>query len=84
MDMNLHEKPVITEGRMEDEDITITYTYYHIAGDITERHYDVKTGKILYEEVHKGYVGDDYSFNSRNIEGYEVIEDRLQKIEMDK
>ena len=75
----LAEKPVITEGRMEDKDITITYTYYHIAGDITERHYDIKTGKILYEEVHSGYVGDNYSFISRDIEGYDVVEDKLPK-----
>ena len=73
----LAEKPVITEGRMEDEDITITYTYYHIAGNITERHYDSKTGKILYEEVHSGYVGDNYSFTKRDIPGYDVIEERL-------
>ncbi len=83
---DLVEVPENAEGIMkvtvDDENIVtetkVTYYYTHKA-EVVEKHIDVTTNKVLEEKKHEGHEKDEYDIKSKNIEGYDVVEEKLPK-----
>ena len=61
-----------------DPSQNIAYVYYiKVSAGVLEKHIDIHTNEILYNESHTGNVGDPYNIASREFEGYDLVEDRL-------
>ena len=83
---DLIEVPENAEGTMEvtkDEDgnivteTKVTYYYAHKA-EVIEKHIDIKTDELLEDEtIHTGHEGDKYSIDSKDFEGYDLVEEKL-------
>lgn len=66
------------------ETTTVTYIYSHVSAGVIEKHVDIETGAILYNEVHDGNEGDAYKIDPKeydesdgttiNFKGYELVE----------
>ena len=61
------------DGTVHDT-TTVTYIYSHVSAGVIEKHVDIETGEILYNEVHDGNEGDAYKIDSRTFDGYELVE----------
>jgi hypothetical protein len=71
------------DGTVHDT-TTVTYIYSHVSAGVIEKHVDIETGAILYNEVHEGNEGDPYKIDSKeydesdgttiNFKGYELVE----------
>ena len=62
---------------MGKEEIVLKYYYIHIAGGVIEKHIDIISGAILYNASYEGNEGDPYKIDSREFEGYDLVEDKL-------
>ena len=85
-DYELVEVPENAEGTMKvtkNEDGTyntetiVQYYYTKTSAGVLEKHIDINSGKVLYQETHKGKVGDEYDIPSKEFDGYELVTDRL-------
>ena len=76
-DYVLVEEPAEKTVKMTKEEITLTYYYAHVSAGVIEKHIDVISGATLYNEVHEGAEGEEYEIKSRDIPGYDLVEDRL-------
>ena len=61
------------DGTVHDT-TTVRYIYSHVSAGVIEKHIDIETGEILYNEVHDGNEGDPYKIDSRTFDGYELVE----------
>ncbi len=71
------------DGTVHDT-TTVTYIYSHVSAGVIEKHIDIETGAILYNEVHDGNEGDAYKIDPKeydesdettiNFKGYELVE----------
>ena len=61
----------------KDEVVIVKYYYVEISGGVLEKHIDNISGEILYSEHHEGEAGKQYKIDSREFEGYDVLEDKL-------
>ena len=55
----------------------INLYYNKISDGVIEKHIDIDTNKVLYENTITGNVGDEYNISSRSFEGYDLVEDRI-------
>ena len=55
----------------------INLYYNKISDGVIEKHIDIDTNKVLYENTITGNVGDEYNILSRSFEGYNLVEDRI-------
>ena len=61
----------------KDEVVVVKYYYREISQGVLEKHIDIKTNEILYNKHHEGEPGDKYKIMPREIEGYDLVEDRI-------
>ena len=61
-----------SKGTVERENIEVIY-YYVQKTKVTVNHVDIISGDVLETEVIEGKVGDNYSTNSKDIEGYILV-----------
>ena len=68
------------EGKMEKETIEVVYYYKKVEAQVIVKHVDEETGEEIAErEYIGGYVGDRYTTREKEIEGYEVVIERIPK-----
>ena len=68
---------VITTEDGETTTITVTYEYKKVSTTVTERHYDIKSNKVLDEKTYTGNVGDTYETRVKTFTGYDIVKDKL-------
>ena len=69
--------PTNSKGEMTEEVIEVKY-YYAKKTTVRVQHLEEGTNKKLAEdEIIEGYVGDEYSTNSKNIEDYYLLTDKI-------
>ena len=61
------------EVTMTEETITVNYYYVHVSGGVIEKHVDKITGDILYNDLHTGNEGTEYTTSAREFEGYQLV-----------
>ncbi len=71
----LVEEPEEKTIRMTEE-IVVKYYYIHVSKGIIEKHIDIDTGEILYNEVYEGNEGDEYKTEPKQFERYKLVEER--------
>lgn len=76
-DYILVEEPAIKSGIMQKNEIVLTYYYVHVSGGVIEKHIDVTSGEVLYNEIHEGKEGEPYDIPSKTFAGYDLVETRL-------
>ena len=69
--------PSNAEGIADEDEIIVIYYYKHVSAGVIEKHIDFYTDEILNNEVHEGNEGDPYEIESKEFEGYELMEDKL-------
>ena len=69
----LVEEPEEKTVTMTKDEIIIKYYYAHISAGVLEKHISEVTGEVLYEELHEGKEGDEYTTSEREFEGYELV-----------
>ncbi len=72
----LVEEPEEKTIRMTEEEIVVKYYYIHVSKGIIEKHIDIDTGEILYNEVHEGNEGDEYKTEPKQFERYNLVEEK--------
>ena len=73
----LVEAPKNPDVEMTEKEQIVKYYYAHISAGVIEKHIDEITGELLYSEEHKGNEGDSYEIQSKNFEGYDLVEDKI-------
>ena len=69
-----------TNGNMTLDVIEVIYYYKKVESQVIVKYIDEVTGEeIALKEFLGGYVGDKYKTNSKEIEGYELVEKRIPK-----
>ena len=86
-DYELVQRPENAEGTMivtkkDDgtEDVTtyVRYYYAHKSSGVIEKHIDIMTNKEIAEDkLYEGNEGDSYKTSSKEIEGYELVREKL-------
>ncbi len=76
-DYILVQEPEQKTVNMAKDEIILKYYYLHVSGGIIEEHIDIINNDVLYNEVHEGNEGDEYSIPSKEFTGYDLVEDRL-------
>lgn len=76
-DYILVEEPAVKAGIMQKNEIVLTYYYVHVSGGVIEKHIDVTSGEVLYNEIHEGKKGEPYDIPSKTFAGYDLVETRL-------
>ena len=67
-----------TEGNMTLDTIEVIYYYKKVEAQVIVKHVDEKTGEeIADREYLGGYVGDDYTTSSKEIDGYELVQNKI-------
>ncbi len=70
-----------TEGIMKPEngssEIRVKYYYAKVSPGVKIKYIDSKTGEIIKEEKQEGYVGDNYTSALEEINGYELVKEKL-------
>ena len=69
----LVEEPEEKTVTMTKDEIVVRYYYAHISAGVLEKHISEATGEVLYEELHEGKEGDEYTTSEREFEGYELV-----------
>lgn len=64
------------EKIMTEEEQVIKYYYVHVSKGVIEKHIDIDTGEILYNEVYEGNEGDEYKIEPKEFERYNLVEDK--------
>ena len=62
---------------MTKEEIVLNYYYVHISSGVVEKHIDMNTNEVLYSKVYEGNEGDEYKIDSKEFEGYDLVESKL-------
>lgn len=66
--------PSNASGTYPEADTTVTYIYEEDLGDVYIKYIDQVTGDEIYgQETSTGYVGDSYTFEAKEIDGYELV-----------
>ena len=73
----LVEEPEEKTIKMTREEQILKYYYAHVSGGVIEKHIDVNSGEILFNDVHEGNEGDEYDIPSKTFDGYDLVEDKL-------
>ena len=55
---------------MTEDDIEVCYYYAKVSEGVIEKHIDISTGTVLYEELHDGNSGDTYETEEKEFDGY--------------
>lgn len=76
-DYILVEEPAVKSGIMQKNEIVLTYYYVHVSGGVIEKHINVTSGEVLYNEIHEGKEGEPYDISSKTFAGYDLVETRL-------
>ena len=67
-----------TEGNMTLDTIEVIYYYKKVEAQVIVKHVDETTGEeIADREYLGGYVGDDYTTSSKEIDGYELVQNKI-------
>ena len=69
----LVESPDEETVTMTLDDIVVNYYYVKVSEGVIEKHIDISTGTILYEELHEGNSGNSYETNAKDFEGYLLV-----------
>ena len=56
---------------------TVVRFYYAAKTKVIEKHIDIKSEEVLEEVVHDGFEGREYELDSKEFDGYDLVEDRL-------
>lgn len=70
--------PENSKGKMNKEEIVVTYYYIHKSAGVIVNYYDVDTKEKLKEEQKvEGHQGDDYNTLQEEFEKYDIVKERL-------
>ena len=67
---------VISEDGTVSAEIVVKY-YYTKKATVIERHVDVTTGEVIEVEVQEGEENDPYKTEKKELEGYDIVEEKL-------
>ena len=70
---------VITDEEGNQITETVVTYYYYKKVKVIEKHVDVRTNEVLEETVHEGYETKEYDIQSKEFEGYDLVEEQLPK-----
>ena len=73
----LVEKPESETIVLKESDNVLNYYYAKISDGVIEKHIDINSNEILYNEHHSGNVGDEYNILSREFEDYALVQEKL-------
>ena len=73
----LTEKPEKETITLVDGQNIINYYYSQVSAGVVEKHIDVKSEKILHNEIHEYEEGSTYKIDSKEFEGYDLVEEKL-------
>ena len=73
----LVEEPAEKAVKMTKEEQILKYYYIHISGGVIEKHIDIISGQVLFNESYEGNEGDEYDIPSRIFDGYDLVEEKL-------
>ena len=70
----LERKPQKETVRMTKEPIVLEYYYRKVhPASVIEKHIDIKSEEVLYNQTYKGYEGDPYTTKEKEFEGYDIV-----------
>ena len=72
----LVEEPEEKTIKMQEEKIVLKYYYIKISSGVIEKHIDIKTGEILYNTTYNGLVGDTYTTQEKEFDGYNLVKEK--------
>lgn len=61
------------KGKIEEENITINFEYGKISSGVIEKHVDINSKEILYNELHEGSEVTEYEIKEKAFEGYDIL-----------
>ena len=67
----------VEENGKKTSEIKVRYYYARVSPGIVEKYIDVTTGQPIGEQTQEGYEGDAYTSKPKEIEGYDIVEERL-------
>ena len=67
---------IINEDGTVSSEIVVTY-YYTKKATVVEKHVDINTGEIIEVEVQEGEENDPYKTEKKELEGYDIVEEKL-------
>ena len=73
----LVERPEKETVEMAKEEIVLNYYYVHISSGVIEKHIDINTNEVLETQLYEGNEGDEYKTNTKEFEGYDIVEEKL-------
>ncbi|MCI8700474.1 MAG: MucBP domain-containing protein, partial [Clostridia bacterium] len=73
----LVEEPEEKNITMTEDEVIVKYYYKHVTKGVIEKHIDIDTGEILFNTIHEGNEGDEYKIEPKEIEGYDVVQEKL-------
>ena len=73
----LTEKPEKETITLVDGQNIINYYYSQVSAGVVEKHIDIKSEKILHNEIHEYEEGSTYKIDSKEFEGYDLVEEKL-------
>ena len=62
---------------MGQEEIVLNYYYIKVNAGVLEKHIDIVSEEILFNELHEGEYQEEYNISPRTFEGYDLVTDRL-------
>lgn len=73
----LERKPTSETVTLNQDETVIEYYYTKAPASVVEKHIDINSNELLYEEVHNGRYGDDYNILSKIFTNYVLVTDQL-------
>ena len=73
----LVESPENTTVTMAKDTITLNYYYVKVSEGVIEKHVNIITGEILYNELHEGNEGTSYETTSKEFESYQMVTNKM-------
>ena len=73
----LIERPEEETITMTSDIITLIYYYAKVSKGVLEKHINISTDEIIYNDVHIGNEGDAYNIESKVFDDYELVEERM-------
>ena len=73
----LVDKPENETVTMGQEEIILNYYYIKVNAGVLEKHIDIVSDEILFNELHEGDYQEEYNISPKTFEGYDLVEDRM-------
>lgn len=69
----LVKEPANSKGIISQLDIVLNFEYGKVSSGVIEKHIDINSNNILYNELHEGTEVTEYIVNQKKFDGYEIL-----------